>query len=177
MTTAPLPPSLPPEGETDAELLRLILDFVDSAPARHRQGTWIEGLVQVARENPQARGGDLLALLRDPVSLEVCGTAGCFAGWASLAAGWRQSRAFHADVEDPTTGETVSMRVAARRSLGLTPLQAAVLFDGGNTREDLREMVEEIIADPATELPSWWDSTDVYPDDYRPNGECYAEWL
>jgi hypothetical protein len=161
-TPAALPPTFPPDGEIDRELAELTLGFViDEGRRRHYQALWIEGRVIIAERNPGVRGAELARLLAE--NFDVCGTRGCYAGWASLFAGWRQVGR-EDTVENPATGERTTMRRAARRSLGLTHVQAAVLFDATNSRAELEEMVARLLRDPADVLRDYWEGRDIDPD-------------
>lgn len=76
----------------------------------------------------------------------VCGTAGCFAGHAVLQAG-------HKIIDDygdwqalAPDGTRDSISIAARKLLGLTPLQGRRLFSGNNEVVDLRRLVDQLKA-------------------------------
>lgn len=151
MTTRPTP--VPPiiSAELNRELATVTLDFLRANQARHRQSTWINGEVRVAHDHPELRGAELAALLTDTPP-NVCGTAGCFAGWASLFGGWRQIGGYDSVVNPADRHDQRSMREAAQVSLGLTDAQARVLFDADNTIDELAVMVEHLLADPTTDL-------------------------
>jgi hypothetical protein len=109
----------------NAELAYRVLDHIDANPEQWRQKEWISRL----------DGAD-------------CGTAGCFAGWASLLSGDEPGWAFSDDdttdivVLDDESTPWVGDRAA--ELLGITTEQQDELFDGWNTREDLGRLVAEI---------------------------------
>lgn len=118
--------------------LRAELEWITAHPARWDQNTWCR---------PPA------TFHRDAADDEWhCGTVACLAGWTALHAGYRPVAYDGVDVELPVTdvarrpdavgvGARVPLPVehVARRLLGLTPAQAALLFDGGNSLRDLWE--------------------------------------
>jgi hypothetical protein len=110
------------------ELLRRTMAFIEANPSKHNQLAW-------------------------------CGTAQCFAGWACSFEGWRpldlhERSAFYADDDDedgfdPSSavkqGGTIALvEDVAQSLLGLDVYQAALLFDGDNTVDDLRDHVKAL---------------------------------
>lgn len=152
-------------AEPNHELLTMIDEFLQEVPERHDQATWINGRVRIAAEHPEARGADLLELLHDT---ETCGTAGCFAGWAAIAAGWRQVSMWDevVDPTDPYRRHHLTMREAAIRSLGITRYQAAVLFDSMNSRADIHEIVYAIVNGDEETLTRLGDCRGHYRENY-----------
>lgn len=113
----------------NAELAYLILDYIDAHPEQHDQDVWIQE--------------------------KECGTAGCFAGWATLLSGDRPNT----NHEDDAEAETVWVAVAGVDTSQYIPARAAELlgisfdeqatwgnrlFNATNTREDLGRLVAEI---------------------------------
>lgn len=105
-----------------------VMDHITAHPEKHDQNVWIE---QVSDQ------------LDDPED-QTCGTAACFAGWATLLSGdkplFEGYRVAGAVISTATKRER---RVAnrAKELLGLTDTQADCLFYGGNTRAELEELV------------------------------------
>jgi hypothetical protein len=107
----------------NAELAYRVLDHIDAHPEQWHQGVWI------------ARDKD-------------CGTVGCFAGWTCLLAG--DTAAFdHIDPQHATrvtisgNGPQYDRSIDSRafELLGITPDEAAGLFEASNDRRDLRSLV------------------------------------
>lgn len=117
----------------NAELLRKTMSWVEQHPETHDQGKWFDNT--------------------------PCGTKYCFAGHAAILAGAQSpthlpvGRHWFVDVDGVAVdrhihGVTQAVEEYARAALGLTSLQTAYLVDGDRTREELRTLVEAIIADP-----------------------------
>jgi hypothetical protein len=110
----------------NAELAYRVLDHIDAHPESWVQSSWLHA--------------------------GSCGTAGCFAGWATQLAGMT---AVFEDVPGfsgvryfqyvvPAEGGPTSVSEAAEQVLGIHTLDAYELFSAVNTREDLGRHVEEI---------------------------------
>jgi hypothetical protein len=141
------------ERPLNRELLTLTRDFLREHPERHAQDLWMSDWVAPAMRAPELDAAGLVAAVTAPDN--TCGTAGCFAGWASLFAGYRQSPHMETIVIDSETGDEWTMRVAAYRALGLTLHQAEALFHPANTIEDIIEGVDRILAnenDPLVDI-------------------------
>ena len=74
---------------------------------------------------------------------EECGTAACFAGWTALLAGAQVLPG--ADYFVLTEYGIASVSAFATRQLGLDESQADALFCGGNTKKDLRRIVDRLL--------------------------------
>lgn len=68
-----------------------------------------------------------------------CKTAFCIAGWTCFADGADRDPRFTSILADGTQVSTY-----AAHALGLTEVQAAALFDGGNQIADVRRIAEDI---------------------------------
>jgi hypothetical protein len=109
-----------------------------------------------------------------------CGTAGCFAGWAGLAYG-ATPVVLQEDIEWGIANDIDSIAIfdlimpngtereiseAAAEILGLDDVQACRLFEGRNSVEDLREMVDRLAVNPSDQLddyrPSWMPGTNTF---------------
>jgi hypothetical protein len=146
--------------ELNIELLTATNDHIRKYPDLHNQGIWAEG--------PALRSeGPLVGPLETEADLRagaVCGTAFCFAGWASILGGWHQCRGEDtAEVVDEV-GRTVGMATAARLSLGLTGVQCDYLFSGTNSQELIDRFVSLLVAHPDADRA---DLNDVFVDYMR----------
>ncbi|GIF08715.1 hypothetical protein [Actinoplanes siamensis] len=118
----------------DAGRAYAVLDQIDARPELHNQSAWFHRTI----------GG--------------CGTAACFAGWTSLLAGdeplWTHD---YQNQTDAVIGGGKRRYIEARATelLGIDPDQADALFYGGNTREDLGRLVEQIFG-PRPGPPNRW---------------------
>jgi len=105
----------------NAPLMFKTLDHIDAHPDEYNQGEW-------ATKGP-------------------CGTVACFAGTAVMLAGHE----FDFRYEDVDATDVVkdgrSIREVARLELGLTFDQGEVLFYGGNSLDDVRELVHAYTAE------------------------------
>src|SRR4051812_16632068 len=114
----------------NVELARTVRNFLRDHPQRHNQRKWIDGRVQVLAREPElaANVPALIAALEEAWRDDTCGTAGCFAGWASLFAGYRQfsdGEYVYDPTDVPEDGNPrdaihVSMEYAGKAALGLT---------------------------------------------------------
>lgn len=111
----------------NAELAYRVLDHIDAHPEQWYQPQWVT----------RPDGAD-------------CGTAACFAGWASLLSGDEPAWEFAGDEATETIlvkaggGEPRMVGVRAAELLGITPDDKFDLFHEHNTREDLGRLVAEI---------------------------------
>ena len=108
----------------DAVRAYAVLDFIRAHPELHDQEIWL-------------RKTD-------------CGTAGCFAGLACWLNG--DTPIFEGGpgssvVRSADTRRQVQIRNRAIGLLGLSPTQADLLFDAGNSLEDLISEVEQIFGE------------------------------
>ena len=121
----------------DADLLYETLDAVIEADTGNRwiQGEWI---------TPLARDGSITEVVSD-----WCGTAGCFAGHRAFLDGAvpivahgvvSRSRVLLPD------GQITGVEVYAEDRLRLTNTQSLRLFAGSNSLEDLKQIVDQIVA-------------------------------
>src|SRR3954468_3647507 len=119
MTTLVPPPETRDEGDLNISLMILTRDFLQANRQRHRQKLWMTDFVAATREDEGIRGPELALLIARTTE---CNTAGCFAGWAALFAGWRQASDDVSTVYDPSrpSDYLVRIKTAARVSLGLT---------------------------------------------------------
>lgn len=115
--------------DVEVALLSKVFDHITAHPDEHNQAEW--------------------AVLTNASS---CGTAMCIAGHAVVMAGhelyFQGDRAFY--VKPPHLDQTIAG--AAQNSLGLTRRNAEVLFSGGNTLDDLWDIVSAI-TDGAVQRP------------------------
>jgi len=108
----------------NAELAYLVLDHIDAHPEQWDQGRWIS----------RPDGAD-------------CGTAGCFAGWACMLSGnqpdWTMS---NGKWTNTVTADGYWKYVGDRAAelLGISEVDAEMLFDADNQRDDLDRHVAEI---------------------------------
>lgn len=119
--------------ERNVELLEKTMQYIQDHPEQHAQESWMHAT--------------------------ECGTAACFAGWACLLAGLEQVQgtgfATRSTVRSgPLTltkayktnvGEVVSIPSEAAAQLGLTEREAGILFDAGNTVDELKLMVKKLV--------------------------------
>lgn len=112
----------------DLLALEQVMAYIEAHPKEWKQSTW--GIQKVD-----------------------CGTAYCFAGtWAAMNGGkflfdaeqWRRHGVAHADDVQFGDDPPVPIPRWAIKTLGLDNGDADVLFDGGNSMEELREMVNHI---------------------------------
>jgi hypothetical protein len=144
-------------------LARRVLDQIMAAPARWRQGIWLERPYPLGQQSPEN-------------TVDNCETTGCFAGWTVVLAGHKTggSRVMPDTVSsdlravvDRLFGHPdypgvvdLSVRTVAAARLGLTGEQANRLFDGNNTLRTIYAYLSEwtdgeiAIPDP---LPAWAD--------------------
>jgi hypothetical protein len=124
---------------TNTALLERVLAQIEAAPAQWDQGNY-------ASQTDLANG--------------ECGTAYCFAGWAvaltypaakfaftDTQSHWPTDRTATTVVLNPAefTGPAV-IDAVARDLLGISDKTAEVLFEGGNSLDDLRRMVADLVA-------------------------------
>ena len=77
-----------------------------------------------------------------------CGTAQCFAGWATSLEGYTERVYWDRHPSSSylvVNGNDVHVEDLARKLLGLTRREADQLFDADNTREDLELMVKDLV--------------------------------
>lgn len=131
----------------DAARAWAVMDFIETNPEKHDQGNWfftewMETREEIEKAHADARENNW------------CGTTACFAGWTSLLAGdrmlsWEErrnatDRFFSTEIRSADTGRVRSVRERARDLLGLTESQADLLFDGGNSRNELKRLITNI---------------------------------
>lgn len=122
-------------------LLRKILEKIDLEPDSWVQGCWAVDWNSITGRLLANRHGH--ARLTYP----ACGTAYCVAGHAADMTGWTPSGWSIGEASSYWTngdGRERSIRVIARNALGLTQLEAELLFDGGNTRSRVQYLAEGI---------------------------------
>jgi hypothetical protein len=101
-----------------------VLQFIKDHPEKHDQRTW--------------------GYKSD------CGTTACFAGWTAVLNGYEfyfgrmVFERYYSGVKSLKTGVHSSTSTAAAVVLELTCDEAMMLFDGGNTFEELEQMVKNI---------------------------------
>jgi hypothetical protein len=107
--------------QPNVELINKVIEQIDAHPETWRQDYWAQKT--------------------------ECGAAYCFAGWACVLAGdtivWR-SRDISCWAEGPNAIECIHDR--ARYHLGIGVIESEMLFSGDNTREDIQEQVNQILA-------------------------------
>lgn len=89
----------------------------------------------------------------------LCGTAGCFAGWRAFLDGYTVLDDSYRVLINPITGDTLGIdgwdfddghiSEHARQRLGITVEQARKLFSSENSLEDLKRIVDQIVAGEA----------------------------
>lgn len=110
----------------NAELAYAVLDHIDAHPEQWNQGVWVR------------------------IRVRGCGTAACFAGWASLLSGdepyehWSSDNGASSEIRSAETGRIRQVRNRARDLLRITDWQADDLFDAGRIRSELDDAVAEI---------------------------------
>lgn len=113
--------------ERNVELLQQTMQYIKDHPEQHMQDIWV-------------------------TDFALCGTAACFAGWASLLDGMsaikllRLSEGIEA-VRIPGEGGRWRSAVSIHASsiLGLTREEADILFGGTNTTPTLELMVKDLV--------------------------------
>lgn len=119
----------------NTELLERVMQHITDHPEQHNQSMWVN----------------------------ECGTAACFAGWATLLSGWYVQRvapskvvyvAHQDDLRDFLVNDL------AVELLGITNDEADVLFGYGNSREMLQLMVKDLVnGDALREPEDYFDSS------------------
>ncbi len=128
------------------ERLQRVMDHIMDNPQHHFQGDWI---THIELQAPGNEGAGY-----------ACGTAACFAGWATLLyaeeVGYqREGKSRHDQVfvpigvEDPDVTQRIHVRSLAIQILdlkdhGYENSEATVLFSGGNSRSQLQAMVKDL---------------------------------
>lgn len=140
----------------NVKLLREVLQYIETHPQKWNQQAWFK----VGQRSNGEPIFNKVTLQFEEVN--SCNTSMCFAGHAALMSG------FDAPPKNDylmwrgwgpglRKAETMDVDEYAREVLGLTFEQADVLFQGENTLEDLKEIVENLIENP-----------DAYADGYGP---------
>jgi hypothetical protein len=120
--------------QPNVELINKVIEQIDAHPE-----TWCQ---------------DLWARKTD------CGTSYCFAGWACVLAGeeilWNEHKvgedtfAAHVRTQGCASKEFgeyyVTIRERAQQLLGLGVIEADLLFDWANDREEIQEQVNQVLA-------------------------------
>jgi hypothetical protein len=128
------------ETKINVEKMRKVLEFISANPERHEQSSWTH--VQLA--DIDTCENVVVDLYNDdvevyPIQREEavwsCGTTGCFAGWTAMFEGWRPIAGLNGTVYRDDRIDTVSQ--ITRNALGLSLDESMMLFQGGNTRQDL----------------------------------------
>lgn len=90
---------------------------------------------------------------REWATRTACGTKACFAGTAVRIAGYDFEFSYedHDDTDKLTNGQFV--RDVARQELGLTGVESAALFYGGNTLKEVEDLVKLIIDGKSVHRP------------------------
>lgn len=102
----------------NAELLERVMQHIDDHPELHEQWHWFN----------------------------ECGTAACFAGWTCLLGGLKKADGYSSRVElSKRPLDSAAARDAACQLLGLDDDEAELLFHAGNTRDELRLMVKDLV--------------------------------
>jgi hypothetical protein len=130
------------------EKREFLIDWVHAFPENHNQGTWF----CTKRGGPRYSISGVPAFTeeeRQEFTTNSCGTAACVAGWAVVFSGQSGSSLDYPNA-DPNIPDT------ARVILGLSHNEGAVLFNGSNSREDLKDYVEKLNA-----------GEDIVPDDWE----------
>lgn len=109
------------ENGVNVPLLRQTLDYIKTHPQEWDQEVWRQ--------------------------VRPCGTVACFAGWACALNGDRFNPDDWDFVITDESGVSFPIEDRAREILGLTIGDADWLFDGGNTLDDLEQIVEELCGD------------------------------
>lgn len=140
------------------ELARKTIEHIDAHPDEHLQLLWHATGVRLrdaiwlcARNEFYAEHGrspfpveDAELKVHTLAALPACGTAACFAGHAVLIAGFQVESSDEAVLTE-VEGEFVyrPIRDVAIELLGLDEAQASILFAGGNTVDQLWEILGE----------------------------------
>lgn len=135
----------------NADLLKRTLAHIEAHPEQWFQGNWRGPRNLLGSEHwRQAEAG------------EGCGTAFCFAGWAAELSGvtWVYPPDHRLSYTVLTPGEEeIAVDLYARLLLDLDFYEAADLFASDNTLDDLRRIVAELSATPASLTTPREDST------------------
>jgi hypothetical protein len=125
------------------ELLDKALSDIDAEAFSWSQGTWVEP--------PPGMGLQDLVVPGPP----PCGTAMCLAGHVAWEAGYRPTtegfRYLWRPLDDHT-GPAYRVSDLAARILGLNETDAARLFVGANTRDDLQYIRDELARRTSAEV-------------------------
>jgi hypothetical protein len=104
--------------ELNTSLVSQVLEQIDTHPETWNQAYW-----------------------RTPIGYgPTCGTAHCFAGWVATLTGW----VWLNDVLVEKDDQILAVAFAAAHELGITDAQALRLFAGGNDRDDLDDVLDQI---------------------------------
>jgi hypothetical protein len=68
------------------------------------------------------------------VGISGCGTVACFAGWAAILSGWSEQQV-----------SSTRMWAAGAQLLGISIVEAGILFNSQNTRSQLELMVKDLV--------------------------------
>lgn len=142
--------------------LRKVLEFLTANRKKHRQGAWTLPDVHSTEDyeliNVTYTGG--LTWEEKVVTEESvwkCNTGGCLAGWTAMMLGWRPIVGMDSTVwKDGKVGHVDDI---TRKHLGLTDVQASILFQGSNSLHDLWA-VAEVITDGEITVPSTLEGTE-----------------
>ena len=114
------------------------LDFIKMHPLAHRQGSWV-ALATTAEK-------------QDAVVAE-CGTTGCLAGWAviheydlKVISSNTRSKYTRYEYVNQLTGDIFGMddvQMQAVKIFGLDYVEASLLFDSGNTLDEMENIVKD----------------------------------
>ena len=120
------------------ELLDKVLDYIKTHPQEWRQSSWYAILTP-----------DGTLLTDDDMVDEPCGTAFCFAGHAAMMTGFPKPPSHNGDIwTGVIDGREYFVDSWAERVLDLTDDQADILFQSGNTLDDLETIVNAIKENP-----------------------------
>lgn len=132
----PMHPPMPepePDPEPNIELLRQVLKQIEAEPERWNQRDWAT-----------------ITAIKTKSGAGACGTAFCVGGWAVLLSGeyeikftgWSSTE----NCVQIETGEELYIETQAQELLGLTHLEAAMLFDSENDLVTVYEVAAQIAA-------------------------------
>ena len=154
-------PQVPLRGTA---LLQGVRDILIQNPERHDQSTWV-GNVFMSKvidlsERVKVPVDEIRAHMREPFPDEpadsstpapACGTTGCALGWAAILAAPAGSYVTNGRVCFPN-GESDYMPDWVAPLMGFTPAEASFVFSPSRTREQLIDILNARIADPAADI-------------------------
>jgi hypothetical protein len=139
--------------EKNIPLMRKIIEHIETAPETWKQSSWAyvedplglpEASNEVDREVYESWGYEDTVRVADP---NLCGTALCIAGHA---VNMDTKVVFLVDdtgsaslAQEVATGEVFDIETRARELLGLTANEASMLFDGDNSLNAIKDVVDE----------------------------------